>query len=162
MPRSSPALHRALAAIVLAFAFGCASGPHHTHATGARTPQQASHQFYSALQAFFTGDMAPMREVWSHGPDVVQMGPSGNYLVGWEAVDKEWTEWAEMRLGGKVEPIRMHWEIGDELAVLHCIELGSNVFEGKPIEVEIRSSTVFRRMHGVWKVVAHQTDRFEG
>ena len=33
--------------------------------------------FYTALNALFEGDVAPMVDVWSHAEDVTYMGPDG-------------------------------------------------------------------------------------
>src|SRR5258706_10512270 len=39
-------------------------------------------QFYAALNTMFTGDLGPMKEVWSHTDDVTYMGPGGGFQVG--------------------------------------------------------------------------------
>ncbi|MCX7057486.1 MAG: hypothetical protein NTZ79_09905 [Proteobacteria bacterium] len=44
---------------------------------------------------------------------------------------------------------------------LACIESGENTVNGKTESVSIRSSTVFRKEGGAWKVIAHQTDRLD-
>ena len=44
----------------------------------------ASDRFYAALNAMFTGDLAPMNAIWSHGDDVTDMGPFGGRLTGWK------------------------------------------------------------------------------
>jgi len=33
--------------------------------------RQASQEFYAALNRMFTGDLAPMAAIWSHGADVM-------------------------------------------------------------------------------------------
>ena len=48
--------------------------------------RHANEQFYSALNAMFAGDLAPMKKVWSHADDVTYMGPSGGFRVGWDQV----------------------------------------------------------------------------
>jgi hypothetical protein len=45
----------------------------------------ASDAFYAALNRMFEGDLGRMAEVWSHAPDVTNMGPFGGRQVGWEA-----------------------------------------------------------------------------
>jgi hypothetical protein len=39
-----------------------------------------------------------------------------------------------------------------------CIESGENIVNGKKETVQIRSSTLFRKENGAWKVIGHQTD----
>src|SRR5213595_1626784 len=74
--------------------------------------RQAVAQFYTALNAMFTGDVGPMKEVWSHAADVTYMGPGGGFQVGWDQVLKNWQEQAAMKLGGKVEPTEMRITVG--------------------------------------------------
>jgi hypothetical protein len=39
--------------------------------------QQASKQFYAALNSALDDDSSPMEEIWSHGSDVSAMHPFG-------------------------------------------------------------------------------------
>ena len=48
--------------------------------------RQAADQFYDALNAMFTGNIAPMKSVWSHADDVAYMGPGGSIKIGWDKV----------------------------------------------------------------------------
>jgi hypothetical protein len=52
----------------------------------------------------FTGELQPMKEVWSHKDDVTYMGPGGGFRLGWKAVLADWEKQAALKLGGKVEP----------------------------------------------------------
>ncbi|MFM1902678.1 MAG: hypothetical protein RLZZ440_578, partial [Planctomycetota bacterium] len=115
--------------------------------------------FYRALNVMFTGDGEPMKDAWSHADDISYMGPGGNYLVGWKTIEKEWDEQTARKLGGRITPIDVHTIEAGDLAVINCIESGENEVNGKPQTVKIRSSTVFRKEAGVWKVVGHQTDK---
>lgn len=45
-----------------------------------------------ALNALFAGDIAPMEDVWSHGPDVMAMHPLGGRQLGWEEVKESWEQ----------------------------------------------------------------------
>lgn len=144
-------------------AAGCA---HHrpvggaaAHAQGFHSVRAATDGFYAALQAMFKGDATPMKDAWWHDDEVTYMGPGGDYLVGWADIEKEWDLQASRTLGGKVEPKDLNTiEVGD-MALINCVEVGTNVVDGKEATVSIRSSTVFRRHHGMWKVIAHQTDK---
>ncbi len=130
------------------------------------TPQMTNHQaviaatdnFYRALNIMFTGDGQPMKDAWSKSKDITYMGPSGRYLVGWDAIEKEWNAQTASKLGGKVTAEQVNTIVGSDLALINCIEKGVNVVNGKTETVQLRSSTVFRQEQGVWKVIAHQTD----
>lgn len=124
----------------------------------AHTVREATDTFYSALQAMFRGDSAPMKAAWWHDADTSYMGPGGDYVIGWDDISKEWDRQAALKLGGSVSPTRLHVVIGDDLAAINCIEVGSNEVDGKKTTVSIRSSTLFRRKGDVWKTIAHQTD----
>jgi len=119
---------------------------------------QATDEFYRALNVLFTGDPVRMKALWSHADDVTYMGPDGKYLTGWADIAAEWDRQAALMLGGRVEPTRLHSVVGEDLAVITCVEAGVNETGVAGKTVSIRSSTVFRREHGAWKVIGHQTD----
>jgi len=126
---------------------------------GGQDIEQAVGEFYSALNAMFTGDLGPMKEVWSHADDVTYMGPTGGFQAGWDQVLKNWEEQAAMKLGGKVEPTEMRITIGRDLAVVSDIEKGENTnAAGKVEKVSIRATNLFRKEHGKWKMIGHHTD----
>ncbi len=122
--------------------------------------EAAVKDFYAALNAMFTGDLEPMKKVWSHAEDVTYMSPDGKYLVGWSQVLKDWQAQAAMKLGGRVVPARIHINYGPELVVVHNIEEGENTdAEGKKVKVSIRATNVFRKEQGRWKMIGHHTDK---
>ena len=88
----------------------------------------------------------------------VAFSPDGKYLTGWADIAAEWDRQAALMLGGRVEPTRLHSVVGEDLAVITCVEAGVNETGVAGKTVSIRSSTVFRREHGAWKVIGHQTD----
>jgi len=159
------------------FAVGCNSMGHSSQqgagnasvVAGAHTPKEAADNFYAALQAIFRGETAAMNDAWWHDADTTYMGPGGDFRTGWVAIGKEWNTQASQKLGGKVEPTRMHWTQTNEVALLTCIEVGTNDIGGKDVggkdvgakheRVEIRSSTSFSKRDGVWKAISHQTDK---
>lgn len=120
---------------------------------------EASAQFYSALNALFTGDPGPMKDVWSHAADVTYMGPAGGFQVGWERVLPTWEAQAAKKLGGSVQPEEMHVTVGGGLAVVSAYEKGENTnADGKPATVSIRATNLFRKEDGKWKMIGHHTD----
>lgn len=120
---------------------------------------QATSQFYASLNAMFTGDVGPMLEVWSHADDVTYMGPDGEFHVGWRDVREVWEAQAALQLGGQIEPYQTRITVGTDLAFSQCYEKGSNLDpQGRPVQVSIRATNLFRKENGQWKMIGHHTD----
>ena len=121
--------------------------------------REAAARFYKALNTMFTGDLEPMKQVWSHAEDVTYMGPGGGFQVGWRQVLANWKAQAALKLGGKVEAADMRITFGQDLAITHNYEKGENKSqEGKALPVLIRATNVFRKERGEWKMIGHHTD----
>jgi len=121
--------------------------------------REAADQFYKALNTMFTGDLKPMKEVWSHAEDVTYMGPGGGFQVGWSQVLANWEAQAALKLGGKVEAVDMRITVGRDLAFTHNYEKGENKDQnGKVLPVLIRATNIFRKEKGEWKMIGHHTD----
>jgi len=119
----------------------------------------ATDKFYAALNALFTGDSEPMKQVWSHSDDVTYMGPAGGLQKGWPAVLAIWEETAAMKLGGKVVPESMLVTAGQDIGITHNYEVGENFDkDGNLQKVSIRATNIFRQEAGEWKMVGHHTD----
>jgi ketosteroid isomerase-like protein len=122
--------------------------------------EEAVTQFYIALNDVFKGNLEPMTKVWSHRDDIVYMGPTGSMQVGWKSVLANWKIQADMKLGGKVTPRAQHVMLGDDIAVIFDDEEGENLGkDGKLLKVNIRSTNVFQKENGQWKMVGHHTDK---
>lgn len=121
--------------------------------------RQAVVQFYTALNAMFTGELGPIKEIWSHANDVTYMGPGGGFQVGWDQVLATWETQAAKKLGGKVEPADIRITVGQDLAIVSDIEKGENTnADGKVEKVSIRATNLFRKEGGKWKMIGHHTD----
>jgi ketosteroid isomerase-like protein len=121
--------------------------------------KNAAAEFYAALNEMFTGELGPMKSVWSHADDVTYMGPGGGFQVGWTEVLKNWEAQAAMKLGGKVEPAEMRITVGADLAIVSNYERGENTnADGSPQKVSIRATNLFRKENGEWKMIGHHTD----
>jgi ketosteroid isomerase-like protein len=119
----------------------------------------ANAQFYTALNAMFAGDLAPMKEVWSHADDVTYMGPDGGFQIGWNQVLADWQKQASLRLGGRVEPSGIVINLGKNFAVCHNWEKGQNKDQdGKTATVSIRATNIFHEEGDKWKMVGHHAD----
>ena len=119
----------------------------------------AADEFYLALNAMFTGELEPMKNMWSHEADVTYMGPAGGFRVGWKQVLADWEKQAALKLGGKVEPKDMRITVGRDLAIVSNYEIGKNVTaDGEFQNVTIRATNLFRKEGGNWKMIGHHTD----
>lgn len=120
---------------------------------------EAVEQFYAALNTMFTGDLGPMKGVWSHADDVTYMGPGGGIQVGWDQVHADWEAQAAMKLGGEVRPEEITITLGSDIAIVNNYERGENTnVEGKPEKVSIRVTKVFRKSDGQWKIIGIHAD----
>lgn len=127
--------------------------------TETKSVELAVAEFYTSLNALFTGEVEPMKNIWSHSSDVTYMGPAGGFQVGWDQVGPVWESQAALKLGGKVEPSELHFNVVGDLAVVSCVEQGNNLdADGQPVHVSIRATNVFRRENGEWKMIGHHTD----
>jgi ketosteroid isomerase-like protein len=149
----------ATAALALVFAATVSARDAGVGPSNESTVQEATAGFYTALNAMFTGDVDPMKEVWSHAEDVTFMGPDGSVNVGWNDVLANWEVQTKMKLGGEIRHELIMATVGQDLAVVQCREVGENVIDGKPIEVSLRATNVFRKKNGAWKMIGHQTDK---
>jgi ketosteroid isomerase-like protein len=119
----------------------------------------ANAQFYAALNKMFTGDIVPIKAIWSHADDVTYMGPTGKFEHGWSSVLKDWEGQAAMKLGGRVKPADIHAIVGRDVAVVSDYEEGENTnAAGKVARLRLRATNIFRKEHGNWKMVGHHTD----
>lgn len=149
-------LNVAALAMVFAFALG---GAQARAGDDTAAVMAASDRFYVALNKLFTGEIEPMKAVWSHAEDVTYMGPTGQLERGWAAILKDWEGQAAMKLGGKVEPAEVKVVLGSDIAVVTGYEVGENTnAKGKVEKLKLRASSVNRMEDGQWKMIGHQTD----
>lgn len=149
---------QALAMVMLAVAGLVPLSAAHAAQPDEKAVRQATAEFYTALNAMFEGNVDPMSAVWSHEDDVTYMGPDGKFVVGWNQVSANWKRQAAMKLGGAVQPDSIHVTVGKDLAIVHCVEAGKNIVDGKPQTVSLRATNVFRFKDGQWKMIGHHTD----
>lgn len=123
--------------------------------------RQAKAEFYTALNAMFKGDAKPMEKVWSHSDDVTYLPPGGGRYDGWDAVRKNWEEQADLKLGGSNhgEDIRVVMA-GPMDAIVTARSVGTNPnVPGGPMHVDIRTTAVYRKEAGQWKLIHFHTDK---
>ena len=120
--------------------------------------REASDRFYAALNSVFAGDIAPMENIWSHGPDVMIMHPLGGRQLGWAQVRESWEQVAGAISSGQVTATGLRISMRGDVAFTICVERGQVDVGGKTIEVNIRGTGIYRRENGEWKKVFHHTD----
>lgn len=121
--------------------------------------RQANDGFYTALNEMFTGNIQPMKAVWSQADDVTYLGPDGKFIVGWAPVWNEWQQQTGLKLGGEIRAEQVQINIGNDLATVQCREVGENIVNGKPTPVSIRATNTYRKENGQWRMIGHHTDK---
>lgn len=118
----------------------------------------AQDAFYDALDAIFRGDPGPKQAIWSHAEDVTQMGPMGDLVVGWRAIEAGWVAQSGIVESGTVRPRDVHLFASGDLGAAVGLERGHVVIGGVRSEVAARSTNLFRREGGAWRMIGHHVD----
>jgi ketosteroid isomerase-like protein len=129
----------------------------------ARKGVQASvEEFYVALSDVFKGRMSPIADIWMHTPDVTLMGAFGGRQTGWDQIKAQYDRESKLKLLGHVEPKDVVIQMVGDMACVVCTEHGQGVTaDGKPVEFDLRATSVFRRDReggGKWKLIHHHTE----
>jgi ketosteroid isomerase-like protein len=122
--------------------------------------RQISAQYYAALTSLLNGDASPLKQSWSHTPDVTAMNPYGGCEVGWEQLEPVFERVAQTCVGSQVrlwlqDPLI---RVGGELAYEIGIECGEGIVMGKQATIRHRVTNIYRREVGEWKMVHRHTD----
>ena len=121
--------------------------------------QQASEQFYEALNRMLNGDLEPMMEVWSHGSDVATMHPLGGRETGWEEVRASWEQAAQAFSEGLVSIVSLVVvPLSDDVAYTLGTEHGEAKLGDETVGIDWRVTNIYRREGGEWKMVHHHAD----
>ena len=121
--------------------------------------QQASEQFYEALNRMLNGDPEPMMEVWSHGSDVATMHPLGGRETGWEEVRANWEQVAQAFSDGQVSlEDLVVVPLSEDVAYTLGTEHGQATLGEESVSIDWRVTNIYRREGGGWKMVHHHTD----
>jgi hypothetical protein len=126
--------------------------------------RQASDQFYVALnQMLSTGDSGPVTAAWSQRQEGSTLHPLGGREVGRDQVLATWKQAGPAFSEGRCTV--------DDLEVIPITEdaaytIGTERFEGKvggeQISGEWRTTNIYRREDGGWKIVHHHADASSG
>ena len=118
----------------------------------------ASERFYDALEGMANGDASSMADVWSHEDDVTTMHPIGGREEGWEAVSESFAGVASASTDGTVTRSDQAIRVIGNCAYELCTESVSWTFAGEPMSLEGRTTNVYRKENGEWKIVHHHAD----
>lgn len=120
-----------------------------------------ANQYHQALDAFFRGDPAPAKQVYSHSADATLANPFGPVASGWAEVEPTMDAAASNYRDGRAsgfETITTY--VTAELAYLVEIERFEAKVGGRDdiSTGALRVTTVLRLEHGIWKVVHRHAD----
>lgn len=113
-----------------------------------------------AEAAFHQGDAGPRMELWSHRDPVTLFGAAGMFTSGWDELS-ELFPWIASRFSS-VTDYRYDVEVADVIGDM-AFAIGYERFTGSidgrpPEEVTVRSTHVYRREDGEWKIVHRHGD----
>jgi ketosteroid isomerase-like protein len=120
--------------------------------------RKASTQFYAALNRMLNGDAKPLSDIWSHGPAVTTMNPSGGRQVGWNEVRELWEQVARGASDGKVELKDQLIRVVGDVAYEVGVEYPEAKLGGEKVSGQIRVTNIYQREAGTWKMIHHHTD----
>ena len=114
----------------------------------------ASAAFYAALSGT---DVAAMKQVWAHTPDVVYVGPSSKSIVrGWAAVEPAWEQSFAASASRRVVLTESYihtdgniaWEVGTENGTVRAKD-------GSESKIDAIVTNVYEHQNGRWLMVSH-------
>ena len=86
------------------------------------------------------------------------MHPIGGRQVGWDQVRDSWEQVGKLAQGGQVKLVDQVIHAAGDMAYEIGIERGQAKLAGQDVTFEDRTTNVYRREAGTWKIVHHHTD----
>jgi len=111
-----------------------------------------------ALGHLVEGRSEPFQALWSHADDVVIMGAFGGYGRGWEQVSARLDWAAEVIRATDRAAENVVTVVGDDLAYTVDLERMTRHVGDRPHPRTLRSTQVYRRGRGEWKVVLRHAE----
>ena len=118
-------------------------------------------EYHRALDAFFRGDPAPAKELYSHRADASLANPFGPVAVGWQEVEQTMDRAASNYRDGSATGFdTLSTNVTTELAYLVEMErFEAKVGGGDEMATgALRVTSIVRPEDGVWKVVHRHAD----
>lgn len=122
------------------------------HALEFDAVKAANAAFYSAFQE---ADLEAMGLVWSHDPIVSCVHPGWVPLNGWRPIEHSFRAIFSNPGWLRVKPEDVIVVVEGDLAWVRCIEVVSSLSDRGPAQGKVAATNLFRREHGVWKLVLH-------
>lgn len=119
----------------------------------------AHEQFYRALNKTLNGDASSMAEIWARDETVSTTHPIGYWAQGWEEVKATWEEIAEVTSDGHIRLEGLQIILMGEVAYTIGVERGPCRLMGKMIQFDMKSTNIYRKIDGRWKIVHHHPDK---
>ncbi len=121
--------------------------------------RQTSDQFYAALVRMLNGDVSALDGVWSHSEaTVLPPAPPLARNLGWEQVRSDFQFFARLARDGGISQRDRLIVAGNDMAYTTQIETVRAKMGDENVSFTGRSSTVYRREDGAWKVTLHHID----
>lgn len=130
---------------------------------GDKEIRDATALFYAALNSALQGDLGPLGAVWSHRPDVSDLGGVGGRALGWNEVRTNFQNMARLYPAGRITPQDTIVVVDGDMGYSVCNETGRlRSAEGPMVSFNRRATNIFRREDGKWKLVHHHADTTAG
>jgi ketosteroid isomerase-like protein len=114
---------------------------------------------YDAIAGMFTGDVDTLAKLWSHGDDVSLGCPDGNWMIGWDKVRDRFEKYSRMNIRGSVKFKDPLVRVSGDLAYASYVEYSDDLtFDGKPLRLDGRVTSIFTRKGGTWLQIHHHAD----
>ena len=113
-----------------------------------------------AEEAFHQGDARPRMEMWSKRDPVTLFGAAGMYKSGWDELSETF-EWVASRFSDVSDYTFevLAADVRGDMAYAIGYERFNGSIDGRPVEaVTVRSTHVYRREDGEWKIVHRHGD----
>ncbi len=125
--------------------------------------RDATTLFYDALNSALQGDLRPLSAVWSHRPDVSDLGGAGGRALGWNEVRTDFQNMGRLYPSGQITPQDTIVVVGGDIGYSVCNETGRlRSSEGPMVSFNRRATNIFRREDGKWKLIHHHADTTVG
>jgi ketosteroid isomerase-like protein len=119
----------------------------------------AVHAYTRAAREAFKGNLNPMVDVWSHSNDVTLLDPSGGRHVGWDAVRGFIEQLTSSAQSGECEARDVLIRGDKDMAYVVANEdMNLTMKSGQSMRFTQRSTVIFRREGGSWKMIHHHDD----
>ena len=135
------------------------SGPPPAAAASENEIRGATMLFYDAYNSALHGDLDPLGAVWSHRPDVSNLGEAGGRATGWNEVYTDFQNMVRLYPNGEIAPQDILIVADGDMGFSVCTETGQlRSADGPMVKFSQRATNIFRREDGQWTLIHHHAD----